>query len=152
MVVPTELVGLMRQAYMAAEANDRERSLVALDRFAQVLSVQHYADNFEFVSMLASIGRVYTMLNEHAMAALNLADVCAFAERHFPNTSETSGDYRELSEALERLGDISGALQAMDRAAHHLERTPEWPRFEPDYMQRRKTLQAKLKPRRIPRS
>ncbi|NWG14675.1 MAG: hypothetical protein HXY20_14200 [Acidobacteria bacterium] len=144
MPIPMELLALGQDAYYAAQANDRVKALERLDGFAQILSVQDQTSDFEFASMMALIGRVYAMLNEPRMAALSLADVCAFAELHFPDTTETAGDYYELSEALESSGDIEGAIRAMDRSAHHLSRHPEWVKCEAAYCRRRNALHARL--------
>lgn len=144
MPIEKELIELIQAAYVACQAGDRKAALARLDEFSMLLSLQDAATHLEFVEMLAGIGKIYELLKESGMVALNLADVCAFAERHLPKTSDTSGDYFNLSRALDQTGDVPGALQALERAKYHLCDDPSWAQYEKVYMARKKALEAKL--------
>lgn len=144
-MIDPQLIAFGRGAMAAAQAGDRARALSQLDGFAQILSLEDGTTPFEFASMLALISQVYMRTGDHLMASLNLADVCAYAERHFPNTRETAIDYHQLSSELERVGDMPGALRAMEQAARHLSATPEWPTREPAYLARLDALRSKAR-------
>ncbi|MGC1617500.1 MAG: hypothetical protein WA765_03325 [Candidatus Acidiferrum sp.] len=144
MAIPKELAELMQTTHRAAQAGNRKSALDSLEAFSFLLAIQDSSTDFEFVSMLAVVGKLYESMNEREMATLNLADTCAFAERHFPKTAETSGDYFDLSSALERMGDIAGAIKALTRAEYHLVDDPTWPQYKKGIEARKMALESKL--------
>ena len=145
MPVSAEVMALAQGAYLAAVGGEHQEAMRLLDAFSQLISIQDDLAHSEFVEMLALVGRIYGDMNEPSLAALNLEDVCAFAEHHFPKTPNTSGDYFNLSRVLEATGNVAGALKAIERAQFHLKDHPDYPKYEKSYVKRSEALIALLR-------
>lgn len=135
--------GSMQAAQAALQKGDRPTVLLQLHNVSTILAQQKDIRPHDFIDMLARIGLIYEKTGDLRMFALNLADVCAYAELHFPGTRDTAMDYHYLSEVLEKLGNHSDARRMQERAAFHFQSTNDWTKYEPFHLKRMESLQAK---------
>jgi tetratricopeptide (TPR) repeat protein len=112
----------LQNAVQAAQRGDREQVLAEVDLFqADFAPAADLANPEEWLSLTAAVADLYRAVGEWGLAALKLEEVCEYAEKHHPGSTETAGDYTGLAEVLEKSGDLQGALAAIERSREHLE-------------------------------
>ena len=132
-----ETMMMQHEALEAFQRGEVEAGLALLDEYAYAYALQLDASTpFEVLVSLAGTAKVLEAAKLYELAALKYQDACAYAEIREPGTSRTAGDYSDLAAALERIGDFTGALQALEKSADHLKVAGAWQPYSKPYEQR----------------
>ncbi|MBL3598385.1 MAG: hypothetical protein JMN25_00780 [gamma proteobacterium endosymbiont of Lamellibrachia anaximandri] len=143
MPVSTEIMALAAQALTAFQDGDDARGFAALEEHVFAFAPQLTAANpFEVAMVLAGVGKVLEAAGQFELAALKYADAATYAEIREPGTVETAGDFADLADMLERVGDRAGALHAVQRSAEHLKLAGIWEARQAAYEERMARLRA----------
>ena len=144
MPVSIEIMALAEQAEAAFQEGDVARGLAALEEQAFAFAPQlGTANPFEVAMLLAGAGKILEAVGLFELAALKYADAAAYAEIREPGTVETAGDFGDLANMLERIGDRAGALRAVQRSAAHLKQAGAWETYQAGYEMQMARLEAK---------
>lgn len=136
-VMETGLMQLIGNAMDAAKNGDRDRALALAEVYSSETATRFPFSEPEHIATLTGpLVQLYMALQDWELACLKSKDLCALAEKHCPNTSETAGDYTNLATALEHIGDLSGAMNAIENAVRHIKGANEWPKYSDYYQQR----------------
>jgi tetratricopeptide (TPR) repeat protein len=139
-----EVMRHLGTAYQAAVAGDQAKAMDEMQQFERkFVSEGKFASPDEWLMILGAMGNVYLALEKWELAVLKFEDVCRHAEKHNPGSRETAGDYYSLSQACEGLGDITGALAAMEKSKVHLQKAGKWEEFRKGYEERISRLRGK---------
>ncbi|MEW6386985.1 MAG: hypothetical protein AB1491_05650 [Thermodesulfobacteriota bacterium] len=132
----------LEQAIKAAQKGDRKTALGEVRQFEEKFAQEgKFANPTEWLEMMGVVAKIYQMVGEWELAALKFEDLCDFAEKHHPHSTEIAGDYYSLSKAREKLGDFQGALNAMEKSTLHLKASGQWTRYQTSYDERISMLQ-----------
>jgi tetratricopeptide (TPR) repeat protein len=113
-------IKLLQQAFKCIESGDRINALVLIDLFGAA-SIRNYdsLSPTEIMDVVASIAKFYEYMGEWEMAALKYSDVCSYAHKNEPGTIETAIDFFNLAKMLDKIGDYSYAIIALERSIAH---------------------------------
>jgi hypothetical protein len=145
MPLRAEVMQQYGQALQTLMAGDTTGGLRLLDGAAMAFATDFIAaDPFEVAMILGGAAKTLEHARLYELAALKYADLCAYAEQRLPGTTETAGDYTDLSRMLRVLGDLPGALLALERAARHLQASGAWSQYADQYEATMADLRRKI--------
>ncbi len=122
---------ILNKAFDEANAGDRLSALASAKQYSMALASELLALSvLEKMIAIAPLINLFAQLGEWELLTLKAKDVCAYAEKFFPNTSETSGDFYSLSVGLEQQGLFSDAVNAMERSIEHLRNSSSWETYK----------------------
>lgn len=132
---------IIDEAKAAFTARDRAGALALADRYAiAVASDLFTASAEELPEIVGPLAMLYADMEEWELAALKYADLCMYTEKHFPGTVYTASDWWRLSWYRRDSGDVHGAIQALERAALHMQQTERWPKLQQTYREELRKL------------
>lgn len=136
-VMPIEILTKLGKATEAAQRGDKEIALRLVREVEDSLTYTSSATNLDVLGMISN---VYQALGEWWLAASKLEELCEYASKIHPNTTQTAGDYFKLVEVREKIRDYQGALDALNECKKHLKGAKAWRKYRKTH----RAYQAKL--------
>ncbi len=143
--MPLSIEDMMLPADESHKKGNHAEALQYIDKYCvEFMRTFDAATPYEVMTAIAGIARQYQSIGEWEFAALKFADVCAYAHKNEPGTTETAGDFYNLSNMLYNIKDYPNALTALERSIDHLKKAGVWEAYETTYVKLHNELKKKL--------